>query len=174
MYGQGGVVASSDGQYLSTNEAAIAARAAGLGGLAGAAGAAGAGAASGAGAGRVAAGAAASGASGASGALTPPPSSTAIAAISGKPGPEILKMLTELHLSALSNENVTIEITNNNTLILTLKIPVMEGGGTIKKHRTLKSTKKSHRAALSNKKVHHKQHKNPTTDEEEDIRLALV
>ena len=164
MSSQGGVVASFDGQYLSTNEAA------------GAAGAAGAGAASGAGAGRVAAGAAAaaSGASGASGALTPPPSSTAIAAISGKPSPEILKMLTELHLSALSNENVTIEITNNNTLILTLKIPVMEGGGTIQKHRTLKSTKKSHRAALSNKKVHHKQHKNPTTDEEEDIRLALV
>ena len=112
------------------------------------------------------------------------------------PTPELTALLKTLHdlnpaaLKTLDPNNITLKKLSTGTDIeITLKVPKPSTGGgfvakqqeqpikkvkQLKQSRTLKATQKSQRAALTHKKIHHKQHKNPTADEEEDICLTLI
>ena len=91
--------------------------------------------------------------------------------------PELANFLKLLHdldpesIKKVPSSNITLKMVDNTNVQLTIKIPNKTSGGGIK---PLKAPKKLKRTPLSYKKIHHKQHKNSTADEEEDICLTLV
>jgi hypothetical protein len=87
---------------------------------------------------------------------------------------DFLKLLHDLDpesLKKVPSSNITLKMVDSTNVQLTIKIPNKTTGGGMKQ---LKAPKKLKRTPLSYKKIHHKQHKNPTADEEEDICLTLV
>ena len=87
---------------------------------------------------------------------------------------DFLKLLHDLDpesIKKVPSSNITLKMVDSTNVQLTIKIPNKTTGGGLK---PLKAPKKLKRTPLSYKKIHHKQHKNPTTDEEEDICLTLV
>jgi hypothetical protein len=92
--------------------------------------------------------------------------------MSSDPAPNILTYIRSAYnLDKIPSENIHITISDEDVFIhikvneAAAPVAATAGGGTLKKKRSLKSTKKTKTGPLSDQQIHHKEHKDPTADE---------